>query len=401
MESYIKLRDRLISLLSPVGTETVPLEDCTGRVLAERLTAAGDVPPFDRSPYDGYAFRSADLESASQDSPVTLKILEEVPAGAVPAVQVTRGTAVKVLTGAPVPPGADAVEKFEVTEYTDSTVTFFAPVGSGSNIVRAGEDVKKGACLAEAGTVIDPGLSASLAAQGVSAPKVYKKPVIGLISTGNELTELGDRLSDGKIYNSNRYSIGTALQKLGCEVKYLGLAGDDAGDIARLIAAGLQSCHGLVLTGGVSVGDYDMTPEAMERAGAELLARGVDLKPGMACAYGIKDGKPVCGLSGNPASSIINFYAVAAPAINRLCGKKEPVPREITVTLETGFKKGGKFTRLLRGTLDLSGGDVKMRIPGDQGNVVISSSIGCDVIAIVPPSGGPIPPGTKVKGFLI
>jgi molybdopterin molybdotransferase len=188
---------------------------------------------------------------------------------------------------------------------------------------------------------------------------------------------------------------------LDCDPQYLGTAGDDEGKISSLIDAGLQCCDAIVLTGGVSVGDYDLTPAAMERSGVEILANGTDLKPGMACAYGLKGGKLVCGLSGNPASSILNFYVVAMAAVNKLCGKRCPIPQEITVTLTDGFKKGAKVTRLLRGTLDISDGTVKMTLPKDQGNVVISSSIGCDVIALIPPGSGPIQPGATLKGFMI
>ena len=399
--SYTEAREMLLDLTTATEPEHVPLADCAGRILARDLAAAENVPPFDRSPYDGYAFRAADTAAASRETPVTLEILEEVPAGAVPTKTVVPGTAVKILTGAPIPEGADAVIMYELTEFTESQVRLFAPVKSGENIIRAGEDVKKGQILAQAGMAIDAGLAGTLAAQGISRPLVHRRPRVGILSTGNEITELDMPLEDGKIYNSNRYTLAAALLRAGCEARYLGLAGDSVEAIAVLIRAGLESCDALLLTGGVSVGDYDLTPQAMELSGVDLLALGVDIKPGMACAYGVKDGKLVCGLSGNPASSLTNFYAVVLPAINRLCGRREAIPREITVSLAESFRKKSPLPRFLRGRLDLSEGTARMHLPGDQGNVVISSSIGCDVMALVPAGSGPLEAGTKLKGFLL
>jgi len=157
----------------------------------------------------------------------------------------------------------------------------------------------------------------------------------------------------------------------------------------------------VISTGGVSVGDYDLTPAAMDRIGVETLTRGVQLKPGMACAYGLRDGKPVCALSGNPASCVINFYTVALPALRKLCGRRAPVPEELTLTLADGFPKPSKVTRILRGTLDLSDGTARLRLPRDQGNVVLSSTIGCNVFAVVPAGSGPLTAGMKLKGFLL
>ncbi len=396
---FITARDLLLNVVQPVGTEELPLSECFGRVLAASVTAAENVPPFDRSPYDGYALRSVDTVGASREAPVTLRIIEEVPAGAVPTRPCTQGSAVKILTGAPIPEGADAVINYERTEFTESSVKIFAPIKSGDNIVRTGEDVRKGDILIREGQVIDPGAAGTLAAQGIARPKVYRRPKVGVISTGNEVTEIDAPLAPGKIYNSNRYTLLAALQEIGCESVYLGLAGDCPEDICELIRKGLADCDAVVTTGGVSVGDYDFTPDAMERAGVNILFRGVQLKPGMACAYGEKEGKLVCGLSGNPASSLTNFYTVAAPALKKMTGLRDYAPQEIQVTLAADFKKKSPATRLLRGRLDLSDGTVRLAIAKDQGNVVISSAIGCDGMAIVPGGTGPIAAGTTLKGF--
>lgn len=399
---YEEARETLLARTSPVGTERVPLLESAGRVLAQTLTAAEDVPSFDRSSYDGYALRSADVALASREAPVTLRVIEEIPAGTAPSSALTEGTAAKILTGAPVPEGADAVINFEATEFTAEEVKLFAPLKAGSNIVRAGEDVKRGSVLLRPGMVIDAGAAGVLAAQGVTRPEVYRAPKVAVLSTGSELVEAeADDIAPGKIRNSNAYTLCAALRKYGMEPVYLGIAGDDAGDIAGLIKRGLQDCDAVVSTGGVSVGDYDLTPEAMERAGAEILFRGVAMKPGMACAYGAAGGKLICALSGNPASSLTNFYCIALPALRKLAGHANPLPAGLTVTLRDGFPKPSRGTRLLRGTLDLSRGEAEMLLPGDQGNVVISSAVGADVMAVVPALSGPLEAGTRLQGFLI
>ena len=173
-----------------------------------------------------------------------------------------------------------------------------------------------------------------------------------------------------------------------------GMPVGSSGKAMLLLSGGIDSpvagwmlakrCDAVLLTGGVSVGDYDLTPAAMEDAGCEILFRGAAIKPGMACAYGVLDGKPVCGLSGNPASSLTNFYVIALPALRAMAGLNEPVPREITLTLRNGFRKKSPATRILRGRLDLTDGTAGMILPKDQGNVVLSSTVGCDVMAVVP-----------------
>ncbi len=382
-------------------TKSVPLSLSYGRVLAEDVCAKWNVPLFDRSPYDGYAIRSVDVASACEASPVVLQITEEIPAGKTATIALTNGTAAKILTGAPIPDGADAVVMFEKTTFTETTVTISEAVKSGSNIVRAGEDIKKGEVLGSAGTQIDIGLMGSLAAQGIEQVKVFEKPVVGLISTGSELIGQGMPLSPGKIYDSNQYTFLAALQKLGCESIAYGIAGDDVDTICALIQRAKKECDLVILTGGVSVGDYDYTPAAMEKAGAQLLFQRCDIKPGMACAYGLIGDTLICGLSGNPASSITNFELLVKPVIKKLSGQKDYLHSEMIVELAEDFTKKSPTTRIVRGRLDLSDGTVKMHLPKDQGNVVLSSTIGWNVIGIIPAKTGPVSAGTKLKGILI
>ena len=399
--SWTEARDLLLGLARPVETETIPLDDCAGRVLAFDLKAAEDVPPFDRSAYDGYAFRAEDVQTASKDTPVTLRLTETIPAGSAASRHVARGQAVHLMTGAPIPEGADCVINFERTAFTEETVTVFSALRPGDNIVRRGEDVAAGSLLASCGTVIDAGLAGTLAAQGIPQVRVYRQPVIGLISTGSEVVEADQPQTPGKIRNANRSTLTALLSREGCRVRYLGLAGDEAESIAALISEGLNTCDAVILTGGVSVGDWDVTPEAMERAGADILLRGVDMKPGMACAYGAANGKLILGLSGNPASSLTNFCACALPALRRLCGRNEALPQMICASLLRPFKKKSPAPRFLRGWLALDSGRVCFDASRDQGNVVLSSTIGCNAFLLIPAGSGPVDAGTELKGFVL
>lgn len=399
---YKAARELLLETVRPVRTARVSIETerLIGAVLGEDITAAENVPPFDRSPFDGYAFRAADTANADAGHPVTLRILEEIPAGSMWTQEVTSGTAAKILTGAPIPPGADAVTKYEDTEFTDETVTIFTSFAPGENVVPEGEDVKRGDLLAAKGTVIDPALLGVLAAQHMTAPLVYWSPTVAVITTGSELAAADEPLSGGKIVNTNIYTFRAEAEKLGCGcLTYV--ASDDPEEIAWDIRDALRVADMVITTGGVSVGDYDYTPEAMDRAGVKTLVRTLKLKPGGASAYGVKDGKLICALSGNPASALTNYYAVVLPALRKLCGYKEPRLTELTVALAEDFGKKSPKTRLIRGTLDLTDGTARMHVSHAQGNGVLHSLSGCDLLAEIPAGSGRLPAGTKLSAYLI
>lgn len=381
--------------------QTAALAQARGRILADDLKALSDVPPFARSPYDGYAFRAIDSLGASPEKPVVLRVLETIAAGMIPQYEIQPGTAAKIMTGAPVPEGADTVVMYETTEFNEKWVKIFSPSRPGSDIIPAGEDFKAGMIIARKGDRVDPALAGSLAAQGLVNVPVFKIPKAGIISTGNEVVEADQPISGGSIRNSNRYALEAACALAGCEPVYLGRAGDQAGEIASLLAQGLETCDILFTTGGVSVGDYDFTPAALDLLGAETLVRGLRIKPGGACAYGLKNGKLIFGLSGNPSSAMINFYAVAWPCLRKLCGHKRHIPEPIKVSLIDGFNKASQSARVITGRLDLSDGTVRMKMSLIQGNAILRGLIGCDVLAVIPPQSPPLPPGSILKAYLL
>lgn len=392
-------RDFMLERIVPVGTEKIELTRAYGRVLAEELLAQNDSPPFDRSPYDGYAFRAADSLGASADKPLTLRVIEEIPAGHFPEKAIGSGCAAKILTGGPIPEGADVVVKYEETDFTEETVSLKEQYKPG-NIVRAGEDVKKGAVLSRAGVRIDPALYGTLASQGIASPLVYKRPRAGIISTGSELVDVDSPISGGLIRNSNRYVLEAACIDAGIEPVILGTPGDRTEDIAELFKKGLEDCDFVLSTGGVSVGDYDLTPAAMEQAGIEILVRKLKFKPGGPCAYGMLGNKPVFALSGNPTACITNFYAVVLPCAKKLAGYTDCLNKRARVKLAEGFDKGSPNTRLLRGRLDISSGEALMELPG-QGNAMLHDMSGCDVFAVVPRDSGALEAGTELEAWLV
>ena len=275
-------RDRILGRIIIVGVEYVSVEDCDGRILAEDILAKENIPPFPRSPYDGYAFRACDTKGADKEHPVTFTIVEELPAGKAPTKTINKNEAAKILTGAPVPEGADVIEAFEHTEFTESEVTVFKEYKPDTNIVPVGEDVKIGQKLLEKGMLLTPSDVGLLAGLGFAEVPVYKKPTAALISTGSELMPPGTELPMGKIRNSSAYALKGYLEKAGAQVHLSGIVKDEAAVIAERIRKEAEEADVIVTTGGVSVGDYDMVLSALDLLGAEILFWKLQMKPGMA-----------------------------------------------------------------------------------------------------------------------
>lgn len=382
-------------------TETVPLFKAQGRVLAESVEAKMNVPPFDRSPYDGYAVRGEDTACATREAPVVLRIIEELPAGTAPEKTVTAGTAAKILTGAPVPPGANAIIKYEDTEFTESEVRIFSPIKPDTDIIYAGEDVKAGTVLVERGKLVTPAVAGSAAGQGYAGLKVYKKPRVCVMSTGSELLEPGDEYRPAKIYNSNVYTIGAYLERMGAECISLGCVPDDEEMIASKISEALETCDMVVTTGGASVGDYDYALRAVRRAGAEPLFWKVSMKPGGSLVASHKNGKPIIGLSGNPGAAIIALLQVCAPLVRRLCGLKNTEPEALELKLHGDYRKKSPKQRFIRGRLLIENGEAFFVVNEGQGNGVVSSFIDSDLLGEIPAGGSPLNAGDKIKAYRI
>lgn len=392
--TWTQARDLLLEGLAPLAPEEIPLCRAAGRRLAQPVTARWDVPLFDRSPYDGYAFRANDTQGKL---PVTLTVVEEVAAGSESRAAVTAGTAAKILTGAPIPQGADAVTKFEETEFSPFTVTLKRGYSEGESIIRRGEDVAAGAVIARAGDRLDAGLVGGLAAQGIHSVWVYPMPRVGIITTGSELAEGEDTPEGAKIPNSNRYALEAALTLLGCEPKFFGAPGDEVEAISRCISRAMEECNLVVTTGGVSVGDYDLTPAALAMTDAELLAGDLFLKPGGKSCFGRKGKILVTCLSGNPASAMTCFYAVVMPLLRRLKGEADPRQPEVIARLAAPFRKGSKQPRLVRGRLTQQEGRLIFTPAPQQGNGALHAMAEANAFACLPANCPPMAEGELVQ----
>ena len=391
----------LLDIKAEPAGEYVPIGEALGRVSAGVVAAGIPFPPFDRSPFDGYAFRSEDAADAARETPVTLSVGQEIPAGYMPREALTKGRAAKILTGAPIPSGADAVAKFEDTEFTEETVTLFAPVKSGTNIVRAGEDIPAGTEILAKGAVIEPAVMGLLAAQGLETVKVFKKPLVSVINTGSELAELGRPLPPGMIYNSSMFTLQGFFAKMGADFRDGGVVGDDADAIAERVRAELSVADMVVTTGGASVGDYDCAAAAAERAGADILFWKVRMRPGGSLLAYTIDGKLVLALSGNPGAAVLGLLLLGLPCVKKRRGLADVMPEECVVRLAREVKKGSPKMRIMRGYLEIRDGEAFFVENEGQGGGDISSLVNCDLLAEIPAGSPPLPAGTCIKVYRV
>jgi len=397
--SVKEAQELLLDLSAKKETEEVLLTNSLNRVLSCDIYASVPIPPFNRSPLDGYALRGEDTENASEESPVELRITEEIYAGKAPEYAVVTGTAAKILTGAPIPEGANSVVRFEDTEWDSEYVRISKPVKPNVNFIYEGEEVQKDSLILKEGTLITPAVMGMMAAQGIAACSVYKRPTVAVITTGSELTDVGEKLCRGKIYNSNLYTISGYIRGLGVECIEIGSVEDDLDSIAAKISEALDISDIVITTGGASVGDYDYALSSLEKIGAEILFWKVKMKPGMATLAAQKDGKLILGLSGNPGSSTLAMMRVMQPYLLKCCGRTDYMPEEIDVILKNDVKKSSPGTRLLRGKLVINNGQAFFEENAGQGNGMIKSFLDFDLIGEIPAGSPPVPAGTMIKAY--
>ncbi len=379
--------------------EAAPVERANGRVLSQDVYAVEMIPPFARSPFDGYAFRGEDTANASAENPVTLHITEEIPAGKAPEFEVGAGQAAKILTGAPIPRGVNATIKYEDTRFDAESVTLFAPVAAGSNVCPAGEDVRTGDLIAAAGTLITPPVAGLLAGLGVCRPPVWEKPVVSIVNTGNELLYAHEPLAPAKIRNSSCYTLGAYLENAGAAVRDGGTVPDEVARIAQAIEKAMESADMVITTGGISVGDYDLVYAAAEKLGADILFWKVQMKPGSALMAAVLHGKCLLALSGNPASAAIGLHMVGMPFVKKLAGRTDVQNEPVQVYLKEGFRKASPQRRFVRGRLVLKDGRAWFSQTGRQGNGVVSSLVGCDMFAEIPAGSPPVEAGALLRAY--
>ena len=342
--SVDEAREIILGAVGPLGTEKVPLQEGLGRVIAETASAPWDVPPLDNSAMDGYAVIAADVAAAAQPNPVRLTVLEDIPAGKLPSRPVKPGTASRIMTGAALPAGADAVVRVEDTEGSGGEVLILAPAEPGLNVRRAGEDVTAGQKVIEAGAALTPAALGMLASLGRAAIQVTQRPRVAILSTGDELVDVDGDRSGGKIIASNTYSLAAQAREAGALPMTLPIA-PDRPEIIEARFREAMSADVILSSGGVSVGDFDFIKEVLGRLGSEMKFWRVAMKPGHPLAFGILGGKPVFGLPGNPVSCMVSFEQFVRPALLKMMGHRDLFRPVVRARLcETLRQKPGRRT---------------------------------------------------------
>ncbi len=379
-----------------LGLEKISLLDALGRTLGEDIVAERDNPPWDNSAMDGFAVRWEDIKQDHPiQKPVTLAVIEDVPAGRMPSKTVGVGQAIRIMTGAPIPQGADTVLKVEDTEHTPSAVRVFKPELRGSNIRPRGEDVKKGECIIAKGTPIRSGEAGMLAVLAKSFVFAYQRPRVAILSTGDELADLDERFSDEKIINSNSYGMAAAVQEAGGIPLLLGIARDTQAALKEKISQGLNADI-LVLSGGVSMGDYDFTKAVFHEIGAEMNFWKLAIRPGQPLAFGKIQGKLAFGLPGNPVSSMVTFEQLVRPAMLKMGGRRSYGRPVVEAVFQEKFSKRPDRRHFLRGVLSREEGVFKVRTTGDQGSGILTSMVKANCLIDVPVEIERLNPGDLV-----
>jgi molybdopterin molybdotransferase len=390
MISVDEALEYVLKHFEPLEPEEVEILDALGLVLAEDIYSDMDIPPFDNSAMDGYAVRAADTVGASPEAPVTLRVIGDLAAGYTTDLVVDPGTAIRIMTGAPLPTGADAVVRFEETseglsgrERAGNWIEVFSRVVVGENVRPAAEDIREGELVLAEGTILRPQEIGVLASLGRARVRVIRRPRVAILATGDELVGIDELLSPGKIRNSNEYSNAALVQRYGGIPVRLGMARDDVEELTAKIREGLAQKVDLFLTSaGVSVGDYDVVKDVLGAEG-EMLFWQVCMKPGKPLAFGEIQGVPLLGLPGNPVSVMVSFEQFARPAILKMLGKKRLRKPTVEAILEEDVESSGR-RGFKRAVITKRDGEYYASVTGPQGSGVLTSMVKANGLAIIP-----------------
>lgn len=383
-----------------------PVERCTlaesfGRRLAAAVTADHPVPPFRRSGVDGYAIAAEDSAGATPGNARKLSVMETVLCGMSPVYSIAPGQASRIMTGAVVPEGADAVVMLEMTAAQGSEVQIFKQVQPGDNITPVGGEVQRGEELLEAGRVIGAGEAALLATFGYAEVPVYRKPRVAIFSTGSELLEVHEPLSPAKIRNSNSYMLASLVREAGGEPLLMPLLPDDPDQVEQALRDVWQQTDLVLTTGGVSVGDKDVLVDLFGRWDGTLLFNKVAMRPGSPTSVGVRHGKLLFALSGNPGACFVGFELFVRPYIKGLLGAAVREHREATAYLEADYSRGSAYPRYVRGTMQLDDGIVKVSPAGRDKSSITISIKDADCLICIPAGGRGAARGEKVRLLLL
>lgn len=382
----------ILAAVRPLPVERVALLDALGRVLAEPRRTREDVPAFDNSAMDGFAVRAADL--GGQPGVLPVSGVSRAGGGAAPALPA--GAAIRIFTGAPMPAGADAVVIQEDTEPEGERVRVLQPPTAGENVRPRGEVLRAGGELLPAGATIGPGEIAVLAGQGYASLPVHRAARVAILSTGDELREIGAPARPGSLIDSNRYALAAAVRAAGAIPVMLGPGPDDPAALAARLAEGLDGADLVLSTGGASVGEHDHLAEAFRRAGVESTFWKVRMKPGKPVRFGARDGRLVLGLPGNPVSALVTFELLVRPVLRRLAGDPRPFRRRRRVVLATPARAPATRAEFARARWTADG---RAALFPKQGSSVITSMVANDLLVLLPMGAGTLEAGEEVDAL--
>ncbi len=400
-------QEEILGYVDVLEPEEKPLLECLGLVLAEDVYSTMDIPPLDNSAMDGYAVQAQSTQGASDSSPIVLHVIGEVAAGYITEQEVSPGTAIRIMTGAPIPKGADAVVQFEDTDEEQRRVSgrplaeigILRQVSEGLNIRKASEDIARGDLVLSKGTVLRPQEIGVLASLGHTTVSVIRRPVVAILATGDELVNLGEPLPPGRIYNSNTFSIAAQVRCYGGIPKILGIARDNVQSLVEKIDSGLDSDL-FITSAGVSVGEYDIVKDVLAKHG-EIAFWTVRMKPGKPLAFGLltRGGHrvPHLGLPGNPVSTMVSFEEFARPAILKMLGRKDWAKPTITAISESRIENSGGRRFFVRAVVEKRGGQYFARIVGPQGSGILTSMVKSNGLLIIPEDVELVQEGDQVQ----
>lgn len=404
MLSVVQAAEQIVADIRTCPVERVSLLDALGRVLAKRIVSPLTLPASDNSAMDGYAVRAQDVATASPESPVVLRVIETVAAGQFPAAPVTPGTATRIMTGAPVPAGADSVVRVEDTDAGETVVTVTSGRDAERNVRPRGEDMREGQMVVDAGAAIGPAQIGVLAAAGAAAVDVYRRPRVAIVGSGDELVDL-DRFTEviagRRIVSSNTYSLHALVRAAGGEPINLGVAADSPAAL-RDILRGSAGCDLLLTTGGVSVGAFDYTRAVLADLGAVMKFWKVRMRPGAPLGFGWLGSMPWIGLPGNPVSTMVTFELFVRPVIRRLLGHTRLFRQPIPVVLAERVQIAVALTHFMRAVVTVGAdGVATARLTGPQGSGILTSMSLANALLVVPEDRPTIDAGEVLHALLL
>jgi molybdopterin molybdotransferase len=395
MISLEKALKTILADFQPLGLEKINILDGRGRVIGENIFAPRNIPSSDNSAMDGYAVRHNDTQGATKNKPLQLKIIEDIPAGKFPLKKIKAGEAARIMTGAVIPEGADAVIRQEDTVKDGETVTIYASAEKGENIRFAGEDVKSGELVVKKGSALGPAHIGMLAALGKASVSVYQKPRVAIISTGDELVDIKTDPAPGKIVNSNSYSLAAQVLECGAIPIILGIVKDKKSNLQKKFKTALHADL-IISTGGVSVGDFDFVKNVMGEIGNAMHFWQVAMRPGKPLAFGSIKGVPLFGLPGNPVSAMVSFEQFVRPSLLKMQGHKNIFRQTITALCAEEIQKKAGFRHFIRAVVRKEKDKYIATTTGDQGSGILKSMVIANTLIVMGENETRIKKGSQV-----